>query len=198
MTQLDGLAFDNHCAVELLSHVSLSQISSGRGDSGSVAWANAGRARCFFRHPDEDQNGAEDDGKRILVSMKSNYAKPGKQVDFRWDEVGHYFRCTWQPEPAPKADDGIGAQDKAERVFLKLLNIAIGRELQVTNDPAAAKRYAPFVFGNMPAATRENLTPNTFRNAMAGLFDQGRIEVAKVRRAGHSVTVIVPAGEQPK
>jgi RecA-family ATPase len=170
MTFLDGLAFDTWCAVELLSHVSLSQISSGRGDSGSVAWANAGRARTFFRHPDEKRDvGAEDDGMRVLVAMKTNYGKPGKQVTFQWDPVDNYFRCTWQP---PKADAGIGKHDKAERVFLLLLRLHNSQNLHVSAS-ATSGNYAPKLFVGHPKS--DGVNRRDFTTAMASLLERGRI-----------------------
>ena len=45
ISTLDLLADQNGMTVILLSHVSLSQMNSGRGDSGSVAWSNAGPDR---------------------------------------------------------------------------------------------------------------------------------------------------------
>ena len=56
-----------------------------------------------------------DDGRRVLTNLKANYGQPGKSIDFVW-ENGR-FRCTYEPA---KANAGIGAQDKAERLFVAL------------------------------------------------------------------------------
>ena len=150
ITELDALAFECGMSVLLLSHPSLSQIGSGRGDSGSVAWTNAGRSRSYFHHPEKDRDllAEPDDGRRVLTNLKANYGQPGKSLDFIWQDGR--FRCTWQP---PKADAGIGAQDKAERVFLSLLRLHNTQNINVSAS-SAANNYAPKVFTRHDRAER--------------------------------------------
>jgi RecA-family ATPase len=178
ITELDCLGYDNKCAVILLSHPSLSGLSSGRGDSGSVAWANAGRSRSFMAHPDwrDREPGAEDDGKRILTNMKANYTKAGKFVEFVWE--GGRFKCTYQP---PKIDAGIGVQDKAERVFMSLLRWHLDKHKEVSPNPHATGKYAPKVFAKH--SMREGLSITWFEKAMEALLHHDKI-VIKARDRG--------------
>nr|WP_281032713.1 AAA family ATPase [Phyllobacterium bourgognense] len=98
---LDRLAARHDMSILLLSHPSLSGISSGRGDSGSVAWSNAARARMYLHQPGEDARSGPDDGKRVLTSMKSSHGQQGKSVNLQWQN-GRFY-CDYQP---PKADAG--------------------------------------------------------------------------------------------
>ena len=169
ITELDSLGFENSCAVVLLSHPSISQIGSGRGDSGSVSWANAGRSRSFLDYADKNREAnAEDDGRRVLTNLKANYGKPGRSVEFTWEDGR--FRCLYEP---PKAGEDIGQADKAERVFLDLLLLHNKQNIRVSAS-TAANNYAPKVFSRHAKAERVS-TPR-FTNAMWALLEKGSIE----------------------
>lgn len=184
---LDRLARQFDMSVTLIGHPSSAGMVSGRGDFGSVGWSNAGRLRSYLKRADDEwQHGKPDDGKRILVPMKTSHGPLPDQISMEW-RAGRWF-----VEP-PRADDGIGRADKAERVFLKLLDRAIAEKLDPTNDAAAVKRYAPAVFFRRP--DREGVNLREFEKAMAGLLERRAIEAVETRRARNRVTVLRPVRE---
>jgi RecA-family ATPase len=79
-------------AVLLLSHPSMSGMSSGTGAAGSTAWHNAVRSRLYLTRPVRKSSNfateAEDDGdpnERVLKTMKSNYGSLGGNIPLRWE-----------------------------------------------------------------------------------------------------------------
>ena len=155
-------------SVSLLGHPSLSGMSSGRGDSGSVAWSNAGRIRSYLRHAQDDwQVGQPDNGKRILSSMKRSHGERDLELPLEWRD-GRFY-CDYQP---PKADDGIGRQDKAERVFLALLRIHNNQNINVSVSVNSGS-YAPKLFA--AHSGRERLVRRDFVRAMEALLAAEKI-----------------------
>jgi RecA-family ATPase len=186
ITALDSLSYENQCAGILGSHPSLSQMSSGRGDAGSVSWGNAGRGRSLLGHPDKDREfGAEDDGKRVLTNLKANYGKPGASIEFQWKNG--YFNCTYKP---PRADEGIGAQSKAERVFMTLMRWHADQGIDLSASPGSAS-YPPKLFNGLPSQRREGLNSRWFKDAMLSLFDQQKIKTVDGRSNGHATKFVV-------
>src|SRR5690606_8426738 len=86
---LRGLAIEHDCAILLLSHPSLTGISSGTGTSGNTAWNNSVRSRLYLKRQHDDPSEITDPDFRKLVSMKANYAPTGGEVGMRW-ELGRF------------------------------------------------------------------------------------------------------------
>ena len=156
-----AIRFD--CAVVLLSHPSLSGMSSGSGLSGSTAWNGSVRSRLYFKRITDDGYEADPDA-RVLTTMKANYGPTGAEVALRW-KAGVFTTEGTLP--------GIGEGVRAERVFLRLLR-AVERQGR-TVSPNRSSSYAPTVFATMPEA--EGIKKTTFVTAMESLLSQGRIEV---------------------
>src|SRR6202008_3520491 len=76
---LRGLALRTRSPALLLSHPSLTGLSSGTGTSGSTAWSNSARSRLYLEYQNEG-----DPDVRILKTMKSNYARIGAEIRLRW------------------------------------------------------------------------------------------------------------------
>jgi RecA-family ATPase len=93
---LRGLALDVDTCVILLSHPSLTGISSGTGLSGSTAWHNSVRSRLYLqaersrKKDDDDDAEASDDTEpalesvRTLSFMKSNYSALAGDIRLEW------------------------------------------------------------------------------------------------------------------
>lgn len=162
----------------ILSHPSLGGIANKTGSSGSTAWSNTGRSTVYMRRPDdaddERNGGGIDDGRRVLVSQKSNYGPTGRRVNLQWD-CGVY-RCTDQPR-RPDAD--IGQESKGERVFLKLMAVFEKRQIDVSANANSPGSYAPNVFFK---DAREGLTKSALEAAMKSLIDKGIIEVVVIAK----------------
>ena len=164
---LHAVAIETGAAVLLLAHPSLAGINSGSGLSGSTAWNNSVRSRLYLRKPGNDEPGADDNSARVLETMKANRGPAGGVINVRWD-CGRYV-CTDRPE---RAGADIGKADRAERVFLALLNLHNERG-DFVSARTKARNYAPKVFAAHPK--REGLTPRLFAAAMESLFEKGAI-----------------------
>ena len=121
--------------------------------------------------------GDPDDGTRILSNLKANYGQRGRSVELEWQDGR--FLCTWKP---PKADEGIGTQDKAERMFLALLGLHNEQSIKVSAS-SAAKNYAPSVFSKHDRA--ERTSTYNFTKAMTALLASGRIANARYGSPSH-------------
>jgi RecA-family ATPase len=79
---LRGLAIKYGVTILLLSHPSLTGMTSGTGTSGSTTWSNSVRSRLYFERP-KGSEGYEDDDRRILTTKKSNYGRAGAEDALR-------------------------------------------------------------------------------------------------------------------
>ena len=178
MRSLQLLAEKYQCAIVLLSHPSLTGLNTGTGSSGSTAWFNTGRSTIYMSKPDD----AEDEDVRVLENNKANYAKHGTKVNLKW--TFNRFVCT---DPAPSASDAVGKDDKAERVFMKLLRWHSERGLHLSAK-LRSPQFAPNIFNDHPG--REGLNITWFKKAMAGLFERQTIKLAERRIDGRMMQVI--------
>lgn len=93
--------------VVLLSHPSLSGLSSGSGTSGSTAWNNSVRSRLFLKRPPPDDNGAPPNPDlRILETMKANYGKTGQGIQLIWQH-GRFIAEAVPEQPPPHDIDDM-------------------------------------------------------------------------------------------
>lgn len=101
---LRSLCADFGATVLLLSHPSLTGMSSGSGMSGSTAWNNSVRSRLYMRRPPpaEGRDEAVDPNFRFLETMKANYGKTGGTIELRWKEGR--FISEERPALPPPAD----------------------------------------------------------------------------------------------
>jgi RecA-family ATPase len=174
---LRGLAIRHGCAVVLLSHPSLTGMSTGTGASGSTAWNNSVRSRLYLERVKD--NGHEGDPDlRVLTSKKANYGPVGNEVHMVW-QAGTFTRVNGASTTEATAE--------AERVFLNLLRLhnQQGRYVNATS----GQRFAPTVFSKH--ADREGITKNKFREAMDALFNAGKIKNGEVGRGSKVKTVIL-------
>jgi RecA-family ATPase len=82
---LTRIATASNGAVVLVSHPSLSGISSDSGLSGSTQWHNAVRARYFIKGVKKDEKGEPTTNRRIIQFRKNNYGPISNEllVEFR-------------------------------------------------------------------------------------------------------------------
>lgn len=73
------------CAVVMIGHVSMAGMNTGAGTSGSTAWNNTFRSRMYLTKP-KDNDGKEDDDRRLLSRKKANYAATGADLQLVWDD----------------------------------------------------------------------------------------------------------------
>lgn len=181
---LRGLALRHRCAVILLSHPSLSGMSSGTGSSGSTAWNNSVRSRLYLERVTED--GYEPDTKaRKLSNKKSNYGPTGLEITMTWrDGVFH------ADAPLTTLDRSTVSM-KAERVFLKLLKLHTEQDRPVNGK--AGLQYAPAVF--CKSKEGEGLSKAAFRGAMDSLFHAGKIRNVETGPPSRRTTYLALTGD---
>ena len=161
---LRRLALRHRCAVVLLSHPSLTGISSGTGQSGSTAWHNSVRSRLYLERIVQD--GYEPDTKaRKLSNKKANYGPTGIEITMKWQDG------VFVADAPVTGLDRVAASAKAERVFLKMLRQFTdqGRHVNANGGPT----YAPKVFAE--STESEGITKRAFKAAMDALFHAGKI-----------------------
>jgi RecA-family ATPase len=166
---LRGLSCRHGCTILLLSHPSLTGMSTKSGMSGSTAWHNSVRSRLFFQRIEKD--GIEDDSDaRVLRTMKANYGPTGSEIKVRW-QCGAFIE-------ERRAADGISlmaARARADRVFLDLLSAYQAEGRKVSATPSST--YAPAVFGK--DARSEGIGARGLTEAMNRLFAARRIRTVE-------------------
>lgn len=161
---LRGWAIRHSCAVILLAHPSLSGLSSGSGTSGSTGWNNSVRSRLYLERIVQDTYEANPDA-RVLRTMKANYGRTGGEITMTWKEG------VFVPDAAETGLDRMALDNRAERVFLRLLDEFTKQGRFVKS--AQAQGYAPKVFAASGSA--EGLSKLALHKAMERLFAKGEI-----------------------
>jgi RecA-family ATPase len=173
---LRRVALVNDCAVVLLSHPSLTGMSSGSGISGSTSWNNSVRSRLYLAREIADGHEPDPDV-RTLSNKKAQYARQGETIRLR------YRAGTFVPTSSA-SDEQQGSRTR--HAFLRLL--AEFTEQGRTVNAAAGPNYAPAQFASHPGA--EGVTKQAFKTAMNELFREGRIENRTRRENGRDVRFV--------
>lgn len=163
---LRGLAIKRQCSVLLLGHPSLTGISSGTGASGSTAWNNSVRSRLYLSRIIDGNFEANPD-RRVLTTMKANYGRLGDKTHVKW-QTGVFV-----PEATEDGLDKLAAGAKAQRVFMKLLDIFTAQGRRVNH--AGGSTYAPKLFAAHPDA--EGMTKTAMKGAMESLLAAEKIKI---------------------
>jgi RecA-family ATPase len=184
VTMMRRLALRFRCAVVILSHPSLTGMSSGSGLSGSTGWSNSVRSRLYLERITE--GGLEPDPDlRRLSAKKANYTRRGIEIALRW-HAGRFVA-----EDTGTGLDRMLAHAKAERVFLDLLRRFNGEGRRVRH--TTGDGYAPAAFANSGRA--EGVSKAALRVAMEALFAKGKIVVAQEGPPSRRVSFIREAEE---
>lgn len=168
---LRGLALRG-ITVVLLSHPSVSGMSSGSGISGSTAWNNSVRSRLYLRRAVSEDGTENDPDLRIIATKKANYGRAGSEARMRWQDG----RFVSEDGPAMSFTGGVeGERMRVEEQFLAMLDRyeASGR----TVNAAGGKMYAPLIFSMDDTA--DGTSKKSFTAAMNRLFDAKRIQLVE-------------------
>lgn len=182
---LRGLAIERKLAVLVISHPSLTGLSSGTGTSGSTAWSNSVRSRLYLDRARDEGGEEPDPDLRILRLMKANYSPIGAEIRMRW-ERGRFKLETG----GAGSFDRMAARSKAEAVFLDLLRAFQDQGRDVS--PNVSNSFAPAVFAKHPDAA--GITRRVFADAMNRLFTAGTIKSEKVGPQSKQKVRIIVAG----
>jgi RecA-family ATPase len=159
VSMLRSLAMEIDCAVLLLSHPSLTGMSSGTGTSGSTAWNNSVRSRLYLEVTSPET--------RVLKLVKANHGKVGGTIEMRWDD-GVYVLDTGDD---PAVESLI--HSAVDKLFLELLGIFTeqGQNVGIVTGTS----YAPAQMAKHPKA--KGYTKNQLAASMQRLLDGKRIRV---------------------
>lgn len=167
---LRGLAVQHKLALVLLAHPSLSGMSSGSGLSGSTAWNNSVRSRLYFERVKGDDGSEPDPDARVLRLLKANYGQTGSEIRVRW-QAGVFVST----EGRASSFSAMAAKDRADQVFLELLDAHEAERRPVSHTPSVT--YAPAVFARDPRAG--GISKAAFTSAMNRLFATKTIQVVE-------------------
>jgi RecA-family ATPase len=173
-----GLAIAANGTVQLISHPSLSGISSDSGLSGSTAWHNAVRSRIYMRGIKAEAGEQPDDDLRELVFKKNQYGSLADRIVLRYRD-GMFL-----PVPGLASLDRLAQQARAQEVFLALLKRFTSENRNLSANPG--RGYAPSAFAGEDEATKANLRKADFRDAMRSLFKDGKVWNEPYTRTGHT------------
>lgn len=183
---LRGLALRQKCAVVLLSHPSLTGLTSGSGTSGSTAWNNSVRSRLYLERIVQDGYEADPD-KRVLSTKKANYGRIGGEISMTWRE-GVFVR-----DAEPQGLDALAAGAKAERVFLSILDAYTAQGRYVSAQPGPT--YAPTQFARHPDA--EGCTKRALASAMESLLTREVVVIGYHGKGSDKRSHLERAGRNP-
>jgi RecA-family ATPase len=165
---LRGLAIKYRVTILLLSHPSLTGMTSGTGTSGSTAWSNSVRSRLYFERP-KGSGGDDDDDRRILTTKKANYGRAGGEVVLRWRDGVFVLDLA-------STADRIQADVGDERVFLEILTEFEHAGRDVSDKTSSS--YAPALFSG--DAKAKGVSKKRLEEAMRRLFSSDRIHIETV------------------
>jgi RecA-family ATPase len=159
VSMLRGLAIEYDCAVLLLSHPSLTGLTSGTGTSGSTAWNNSVRSRLYLQTTSPDA--------RILKVVKANHGKVGEEIAIRWND-GVYG--------LDNGDDPVVeslVNSTVDKLFLDLLTLFNGQDQAISSKTGA--NYAPAKMALHPKA--KGFTKKQLAASMQRLLDTDRVNL---------------------
>jgi len=163
---LTRIAMVANGAVVLISHPSLTGISTESGLSGTTQWHNSVRARFYLRGVKPTADEPLDTDLREIVFKKNNYGPLSESITLRWN-AGLFL-------PVGGVDlDQTAREEIAQEVFLSLL-----KRFHKANRNVSANRsviYAPALFVNEDEAKRAGLTSKNLETAMRQLFRDQKI-----------------------
>jgi RecA-family ATPase len=160
MTRLAILA---NGSLALISHPSLTGITSESGISGTTQWHNAMRAR-FYMKGVKPENGEEPDNDlREIVFKKNNYGPISENI------VVRYQNGLFLPVPGVSSLDQAAQDAKGDDVFLTLLRRFTAENRNVSGSPNS-NNYAPGLFAQEEEATQAGVNTKMFEAAMRRLF----------------------------
>lgn len=168
----------------------MSGLASGKGTSGTTAWNNSVRSRLYFAKPKGGDEGEDDDTDlRELTLMKANFAQAGEKVALVYQD-GVFVR------PGQQSPHAAASQNtKADDIFMTLLGNYQRSGRNLSPNPSA--NYAPALFEKDPLARQAGIRKNALADAMARLFEQGRIETVQDGPASRRRSLIQPKAPPP-
>jgi RecA-family ATPase len=170
---MQALAMVAGGSVTVLSHPSLSGISSGSGISGSTAWHGAFRFRQYLTGIRPDAGEQPDSDLRQLEFKKNQYGPIGGSIVLR------YQRGLFLPEGGLSNLDQAAQDQKTDEIFLALLARFEG-EGRNASHLETSNNYAPKAFCKEKEA--KGIRKHHLNESMLRLFEVGKIHVENYGR----------------
>jgi RecA-family ATPase len=165
---LSKLALAANGSVSLISHPSLTGISSDSGLSGSTQWHNSVRSRMWMKGVKAEAGEQQDDDLRELVFKKNNYDPKSNSIVLR------YQRGLFLPVPGTTSLDAAAHAAKVDEVFMALLRKLTDQGTDLS--PAGQSHsYAPTVM--FKYAEARGMRKAELANAMQRALDAGAVRV---------------------
>jgi RecA-family ATPase len=164
---LTRIAIAANGSVQLISHPSLTGISSDTGLSGTTQWHNAVRARSYMKSIKPEAGEQPDSDLRELVFKKNQYGPISETIVLR------YQNRLFLPVPGMANLDKAARGAQAEEIFLALLR-RFTRENRMASDKPG-KSYAPALFAKEDEAIKAGLSSKNLAAAMRELFKAEKI-----------------------
>jgi RecA-family ATPase len=164
---LNRLAIVSNGSVTLISHPSLTGISTDTGLSGNTQWHNAVRARFYLKGIKPESDDQPESDLRELVFKKNQYGPVSESIVLR------YRNGLFLPVAGVSTLDRAAQEMRADKIFLALLRRFTAENRIVTDKPGRA--YAPALFAREDEAKEVRLTNKALEAAMRRLFKTNRI-----------------------
>jgi RecA-family ATPase len=165
---LTRIAMVANGAITLISHPSLTGISTDSGLSGTTQWHNAVRARFYMRSVNPEPGEQPDSDLRELVFKKNNYGPIAHSIVLR------YQRGLFLPVPGVSSLDRAANEQTADNVFLDVLKRFTKANRNVSD--RVGPGYAPAQFAREDEAKRAGVNSKSLEAAMRRLFKAEKIE----------------------
>lgn len=136
ISMLTRLAIDADGSVVLISHPSLTGMSTGSGISGSTSWHNAVRAQIYLEGL-KDEGEEEAQGLRQLVFKKNQYGPAANKITLKWQE-GMFL-----PPPSEADYERAARADACIHLIIQALNAG-----RILSPNPKANNYLPTVLAS--------------------------------------------------
>jgi RecA-family ATPase len=164
---LTRMAIVANGSVVLISHPSLTGITTDTGLSGTTQWHNAVRARMYLKSVKPEAGEQPDNDLRQLTFKKNQYGAVSEDI------VLKYRDGMFLPVPGVASLDKAAQERKAEDVFLDLLGRFTRENRFVSDKPSV--NYAPAVFAREDEAKRFTIGKSSLETAMRRLYHDKKI-----------------------
>jgi RecA-family ATPase len=162
-SHMQALAMVASGSVTVLSHPSLTGISSGSGISGSTAWHGVFRFRQYLTSVKAEPGEQPDGDLRQLLFKKNQYGPRSENI------VVRYQNGLFLPERGLSNLDKAQREAEAERIFIDLLKRLSDAGRNVSHKDSSPN-FAPKVFVAEAEAKEARLRKTDFEEAMRRLF----------------------------
>jgi RecA-family ATPase len=172
---LRRIAIKLDAAVWLTGHVSRSGTSDDSGQSGSTDWHNNVRNRLYLKTDSDDED------RRILKPMKSNYGPKGAPILLRWRD-GVFIH-----DPAPTGTLGKMQDSGDDEAVLAAIKYMLGRGIFMSSAMTAGNNVVKVL--KKKTSPCNDLSSARIQNAFDRLIDLARVTVGAKGKSQHNVEV---------